>query len=179
MSGAIRAALPHSLAGTSTEHPAAPVLGGGLSSPRTAGTAPGRESSPAPGRSLHPTGSMGASTRTAFAVRREAWVALLEQAIAVCDRLSAGEELSKDEQVLFAGAVVRTGKEAFPLPYCSAVSAAAGFRELARGLAACVRPELRQLLAVSVGAAARTCRELIRIDDDEAAEHWRRRHGED
>lgn len=118
--------------------------------------------------------------RAAFdpAKRRSAWLALLEQAEALGDRVAAGGAVDRDTATTFAGMAIRTGDLAFPLPYESARTAAGGFRLLARGFIAAAVPEIKAALAPAMAQAARTCRRLIDMDTEAAAAAMRRRTGE-
>lgn len=123
--------------------------------------------------------SASRADRPSRARARVAWLALLDRAILVGEAAAAGDLLERMDASAFAGDVLQTTSAAFPLPFVSAEAAAAGFRQLARGFVAAAQPELRQALGRAMAEAARCCRRMLQIDDDQAAAAWRRRLAED
>lgn len=118
--------------------------------------------------------------RTQFAAvrleRRAAWVEVLEWAAAFADAVAAGGQPSLEDRRELAGAARKAG--AFPLPYVSAASAAAAFRDLVQGFVAVEVVELRLALAKALAETARCCRRMIEIDDADQAAALARRHPE-
>ena len=110
---------------------------------------------------------------------RAGWIAVLDRAVELGEHAVAGGEIARLDASAFAGAVIRAGEAGFPLPYVSAEAAAAGFRHLARGFVAAAQPELRRALGRALAEAARACRLMLQIEDDQAAAAWRRRLAED
>lgn len=117
-------------------------------------------------------------TGQALAQGRAAWVLVLNTSKAVGEIAAQGEFPAKDQAVTFAGLVVRSDRQFYPLTYASAEAAKAAWREHARGFIAATVPELKAALGQAMAASARCCLRMIELEDLQHARQTARRLGE-